>query len=282
MKYEAIERSKSEFPINRLCAVLEVSESGYYAWLKREPSQRTVQDSGLRQKIVSIWQQFRGIYGAPRIHAELLAQGLRIGLKRVARLMREAGIQGKMARRKRPRTTQVDSSQPVAPNLLNRQFDVQQGHQVWLSDITYIDTEEGYLYLAALLDLGSREMVGLAMADHLRTELLEQALDMAIIQQQPEPGLLHHSDRGSQYTSHDYQQKLKTCGMIASMSRSGNCLDNAPMESFWATLKRECADGVFPSRDCARLEIFRYIMGFYNRTRRHSSLGYKTPLMHAA
>jgi len=282
MKYEVVERSKSEYPVKRLCVVLGVSESGYYAWLKREPSQRAQQDSQLRQKIVAIWQQFRGIYGAPRIHAELLAQGIRLGLKRVARLMRQVGIRGKMARRKRPRTTQVDCSQPIAPNLSNRQFDVQQVHQVWLSDITYIDTAEGYLYLAAVLDLGSREIVGLAMADHLRTELVEQALDMAIIQQQPEPGLLHHSDRGSQYTSHDYQQKLKTSGIIASMSRSGNCLDNAPMESFWATLKRECADGVFPTRNCARIAIFGYIMGFYNRTRRHSALGYATPLTCAA
>jgi len=282
MKYAVIERSKSDYPVTRLCAVLEVSESGYYAWLKRKPSQRAVQDSALRQKIVAIWMQFRRIYGAPRIHAELLARGIRVGLKRVARLMREADIQGKVLRRKRPCTTQVDGNHPVAPNLLNRQFDVKQRHQIWLSDITYIDTEEGYLYLAAVLDLGSREIVGLAMTDHIRTELVEQALDMAIIQQQPEPGLLHHSDRGSQYTSYDYQQKLRAYGMIASMSRSGNCLDNAPMESFWATLKRECADGVFPSRDSARIEIFGYIMGFYNRTRRHSSLGYETPLTCAA
>jgi putative transposase len=282
MKYEVIEQSKSEYPVKRLCVVLGVSESGYYAWLKREPSQRALQDSQLRQKIVSIWQQFRGIYGAPRIHAELLAQGLRLGLKRVARLMREAGIHGKMARRKRPRTTQIDRSQPIAPNLLNRQFDVQQAHQVWLSDITYIDTAEGYLYAAAVLDLGSREIVGLAMADHMRTELTLTALEMAVLQQQPDPGLMHHSDRGSQYTSSEYQQKLTAYNMIPSMSRTGNCLDNAPMESFWATLKRECADEQFASHHAARTAIFQYVMGFYNRTRRHSSLGYETPLTYAA
>ena len=282
MKYEVIEQYKSEYPVSRLCWVLKVSESGYYAWLQREPSQHTVQDRDLHEKIMTIWKQFRGIYGAPRIHAELLSQGNHVSRKRVARLMREADIQGKMVRRKRPCTTRADASHPVAPNLLNREFDVQQGHQVWLSDITYIDTEEGYLYLAGVLDLGSREIVGMAMADHLQTDLVIQALDMALIQQRPQPGLLHHSDRGSQYTSYLYQQKLQDAGLIASMSRTANCLDNAPMESFWATLKRECADHVFPNRDCARIEIFSYIMGFYNRTRRHSALNYHTPLSQAA
>ena len=203
--------------------------------------------------------------------------GVQVSLNRVAKLMRQAGIRGKTARKYRPQTTQSDPTHAVAPNLLNRNFKGHQRQAVWLTDITYINTDEGYLYLAAVMDLGSREIVGLAIADHLRTELTLEALHMAIFQQRPPRGLMHHSDRGSQYTSHAYQQRLRDAGMVVSMSRKGNCLDNAPMESFWATLKRECADYVFANHAQARAEIFSYIMGFYNRTRRHSALGYETP-----
>ncbi len=282
MKYEAIEHSKAEFPISRLCAVLSVSESGYYAWLKREPSARDIENRTLTEQIMQIWHKFRTIYGAPRIWPELVAMGVKVSLNRVAKLMREVGIRGKTARKYRPQTTQSDPSHAVAPNLLNRNFKGHQRNQVWLTDITYIDSDEGYLYLAAVMDLGSREIVGLAMADHMRTELTLDALNMAIFQQQPLPGLMHHSDRGSQYTNHAYQQRLRDTGMIASMSRTGNCLDNAPMESFWATLKRECADYIFPNHQQAHAEIFSYIMGFYNRNRRHSALGYQAPISHAA
>lgn len=282
MKYEAIEQSKDEFPVAHLCETLEVSESGYYAWLQREPSARELENVRLTEKIGVIWRKFRKIYGAPRIWLELIEKGIKVSLNRVAKLMREAGLQGKMARRKRPATTQSDPTHAVAPNLLNRNFKGHQRKQIWLTDITYIDTDEGYLYLAALMDLGSREIVGLAMADHLRTELTLDALNMAIFQQQPASGLMHHSDRGSQYTSHAYQQRLVDAGIVASMSRTGNCLDNAPMESFWATLKRECADYVFANHLQARAEIFSYIMGFYNRTRRHSALDYHAPITCAA
>lgn len=282
MKYEAIEQMREAYPVARLCAVLGVSESGYYVWLKREPCPRAAEDATLKSKIVSLWQQFRRVYGAPRLWEELRDQGIRTSIKRVARLMREAGIAGKMARRKRPRTTISDTSHPVAPNLLNRTFTGKKRNEVWLTDITYIETGEGYLYLAGVLDLGSRELVGLAMADHMRTELVGQALDMALIQQRPQRGIMHHSDRGSQYTSEVYQQKLRDHGFIVSMSRTGNCLDNAPMESFWATLKRECADHVFPTRGSARMALFSYIMGFYNRVRRHSALGSRAPLSRAA
>lgn len=282
MRYEAIKRTKHAFPVARLCDVFGVSASGYYAWQSRPPSQRDCQNDTLRQEIQYIWTQKRGIYGAPRIHAELQDRGKRVGRKRVARLMHMLGIQGKMARRKHPRTTVSDASHPVAPNLLNREFTGKKRHEVWLTDITYIATAEGWLYAAGVMDLGTREIVGLAMADHMRTELVEAALKMAVIQQRPPAGLLHHSDRGSQYTSGDYQQKLKDYGMVASMSRVGNCLDNAPMESFWATLKRECADEVFASKDCARAAIFGYVMGFYNRSRRHSALGYDAPSTRAA
>jgi len=282
MKYECIQQAHAAFPVTRLCKLFEVSESGYYAWLRRAPSAREIENATLSEQIVQIWREFRGIYGAPRILPELLAKGFRVGLNRVARLMRAAGIRGKTARKRHPKTTQSDPTHAVAPNLLNRNFKIKARNRVWLTDITYLDTDEGWLYLAAVMDLGSREIVGLAMADHMRTELTLAALNMAIVQQRPAPDLLHHSDRGSQYTCHDYQQQLRDAGMIASMSRTGNCLDNAPMESFWATLKRECADRPFDSHLQARAEIFSYIMGFYNRTRRHSALGYEAPLMCAA
>jgi transposase InsO family protein len=278
MKYSAIERTRDEFPVRRLCAVLGVSESGYYAWLKHEPSQRALENVRLRETICALWRQFRGIYGAPRIHAELRDQGVKVGRHRVARLMRQAGIRGKAPSKRRPRTTQSDPTHPVAPNLLDRQFTADRPNAVWLTDITYIDTDEGYLYLAGVMDLYSRQIVGLAMADHLRTELVETALDMAVTHRCPPPDVLHHSDRGSQYTSHDYRQRLLDCGMILSMSRTGDCLDNAPMESFWATLKRECAAAPFANHAQARSEIFSYIMGFYNRQRRHSALGYVSPM----
>lgn len=231
---------------------------------------------------MAIWRKFRRIYGARRIWIEFGKMGVQISLNRVAKLMRQADIRGKTARKYRPQTTQSDPSQAIAPNLLNRNFKGHQRHAVWLTDITYINTHEGYLYLAAVMDLGSREIVGLAMADHLRTELTLDALNMAIFQHRPPRGLLHHSDRGSQYTSHTYQQRLRDAGMVVSMSRKGNCLDNSPMESFWATLKRECADYVFTNHMHARTEIFSYIMGFYNRTRWHSALGYTTPISLAA
>jgi putative transposase len=277
MKYEAIEACKAEFPVSRLCAVLNIAESGYYAWLNRVPSPREQENRKLQQTIGTIWKLYRGIYGAPRIHAELQEQGIRAGHNRVARLMCQAGIRGKTACKRRPHTTQSDPTHPVVANVLDRQFTARCANEVWLTDITYIDTAEGFLYLAAVMDLYSRQIVGMAMADHLRTELVESALDMALTQRRPPRNLLHHSDRGSQYTSLDYQKRLTASHMTVSMSRVGNCWDNAPMESFWATLKRECADVVFASRTQARTELFSYIMGFYNRQRRHSTLGYVSP-----
>lgn len=250
--------------------------------MRREPSARAIENTALLKQIKDLWHHFRGIYGAPRIWSELVASGVKVGLKRVARLMRQTGVQGKSARKRRPSTTQSNPSHAVAANLLNRQFKGHQRNQVWVSDITYIDTHEGWLYVAAIMDLGSREIVGLAMADHTRGDLTLDALNMALVQQRPGTGLMHHSDRGSQYTAHTYQQRLRDAKMIVSMSRKGNCWDNAPMESFWATLKRECADQCFHTHLQARTAIFGYIMGFYNRTRRHSALGYKAPVTFAA
>jgi len=278
MTYTMIDHAKAEFPVSRQCAALGVSESGYYAWRGRTPSHRAEETRLLKQEIYAQWERFKGIYGAPRIHEELQDQGWCVGHNRVARLMRELGIQGKMPRKRRPSTTISDPSHAPAPNLLDRHFVASRPNEAWLTDITYIDTEEGYLYLAGVMDLYSRHMVGLAMAAHLRTELVETALDMALQSRQPEDQLLHHSDRGSQYTSHAYQQRLAHAGFTVSMSRTGNCLDNAPMESFWATLKRECADVVFASHEQARVAIFGYVMSFYNRVRRHSALGYLSPV----
>ena len=278
MKYEVIAQQTEEFSVSRQCEVLGVSESGYYAWRKRPASRRAWENEVLKEQIEMIWESSYGIYGAPRIHAELQARGICVGHNRVARLMREAGIQGKMPRKKRPRTTQVDASCSVSPNILAQRFHANRPNEVWLSDITYIDTHQGYLYLAAVMDLYSRQIVGMAMADHLQTELVDAALDMALQHRHPQATLLHHSDRGSQYTSYAYQQRLNDAGITPSMSRTANCLDNAPIESFWATLKREWVDGVFDTHDQARADIFAYIIGFYNRQRRHSALGYLSPV----
>ena len=222
MRYEAIEQSRGDFPLSRQCEVLGVSESGYYAWRKRPPSCRAQENVVLKETIYSLWQAYRGIYGAPRIYAELQDQGLCVGRHRVSRLMQEMGIQGKMPRKRRPRTTQSDPTHFAAPNLLGRQFDANRCDEVWLTDITYIDTDEGYLYLAGVMDLFSRQMVGLAMTDHLRTDLVETALDMALQHRQPDEALLHHSDRGSQDTSDAYQNMLSNVGITVSMSRTGS------------------------------------------------------------
>jgi len=277
MKFKAIEANQDQVKVTNACQILGVSRSGYYAWRRRKPSARKQRDGDLRVQIKVIWEQSKKLYGSPKIHAALQDRGETVGRKRVARLMREAGIRGRGPRRKRVRTTQSDTSHPVQPNHLNRDFKADQPNQKWLTDITYIETREGVLYLAGVMDLFGRKIVGLAMADHMRTALVESALKMAQTQRRPDRGLLHHSDRGSQYTSRAYQDRLGEMGAVSSMSRRGDCLDNAPMESFWATLKRECADHVFESRQAARNAIFSYVMGFYNRTRRHSALGYLSP-----
>jgi putative transposase len=277
MKYPAVAACEDEFPVSRVCEVLDVSESGYYAWLNRPLSQREQANQGLGERIQVIWQQFRGIYGAPRIHAELQEQGEVVGHNRVARLMQHLGLRGKEAGKRHPHTTQSDPSHRFEPNVLEQHFDASQPDTVWLADITYIPTQEGCLYVACVLDMYTRSIVGLSMASHLRSELPESALQMALTQRRPIHPLIHHSDRGSQYTSDDYRNRLRTYPITVSMSRTGNCLDNAPMESFWATLKRECADYIFDSLTHARTEIFAYIIGFYNRVRRHSALGYLSP-----
>ena len=281
MKYACIARHRGEFPVRLMCRVLEVSESGFYRARQRDPSARARRDQALLVQVRAAHRRSRRRYGAPRIHRELRAQGERLAKKRVARLMRADGLVGRRPRRF-VRTTQARAGDPVAPNRLARQFAVAQvpgPDRVWVSDITYVPTREGWLFLAIVLDLASRRVVGWALDDTLAAELALAALEMACAQRRPAPGLLHHSDRGSQYTSADYQAKLTAHGIEASMSRKGNCWDNAVAESFFATLETELIDEAdWATRAEARRALAAFIEQWYNRERRHSSLGYRSPV----
>lgn len=263
--------------MRRMCKVLGVSASGYYDWRKHEPSQREQANEKLLEAIRREYQASRQTYGSPRIHAALKKQGWQVGRHRIARLMRRHGMVGRSPRRKRPVTTQRAPGARAAPNLLAQDFTATRPNQKWLADITYIDTGEGWLYLALVMDLFSRTIVGWSMADHMRAELVEQALLMALGRRAPIDGLLHHSDQGSQYTSTLVQALLTARHIQVSMSGVGNCYDNAPMESFIGTLKAECAPAPFATRAEARLTIFEYIEVWYNRQRLHSSLDYLSP-----
>lgn len=277
-----IQKNVADFPVQVLCEVLGVSRSAYYAWARRTESARALEDRALASEIQAAHQASRGRYGSPRVHAELRARGHRVARKRVARLMRQLGLAARRKRRFR-RTTDSRHAFPIAPNLLARDFTAAAPDRVWLADITYIWTDEGWLYLAAVLDLCTRQVVGWAMAEHLGHELALAALDMAIVRRRPAPGLVHHGDRGVQYAAHRYRARLRAHGMLCSMSRKGDCWDNAPMESFFATLKRELVeDTTYPTREAARADLFHYIEGFYNQRRRHSALGYLTPAQTAA
>ena len=271
---------KSEHPIGFLCQCFDVSPSGYYAWSKRQssPSKRSQFDRELKAQIMSIHKQSRQTYGSPRIQACLLEQGRRHGRNRIARLMREQKICGRQRRRYRPRTTDSNHDNPIAPNLLADLPAPNRIDQVWLADITYIETVEGWLYLAGVLDLHSRRIVGWAMGPRIDTELVLDAWNMALCHRRPAGDLLFHSDRGAQYASALFRQNLASAGVTASMSRKANCYDNAKMESFWSTLKMELIYRCkFASRQQAQREIFDYIEVFYNRRRLHSALDYKSP-----
>ncbi len=270
---------KDNFPVTLMCRVLEVSKSGYYAWRNRAPSKRAQDNELLATKIDEVHAESRGTYGSPRVHAELVAQGFTVGRNRIARIMREDGIIG----RRKPRfrlTTDSDHKLPVAKNLLDRMFTVDEPDQAWVADVTYIWTQQGWLYLAVIIDLFSRRVVGWSMADHMRTELVLDALTAALGSRLPsQAGLLFHSDRGSQYASNAYQAALDDHDITCSMSRRGNCWDNAVAESFFSTLKTELVHNViFLTRDSARNAIAEWMEIFYNGKRRHSSLGYATPL----
>jgi putative transposase len=278
VKYEFIAQHQQEYPISTMCRVLEVAVSGFYAWLRRAPSRRSQENTGLGERIVRIYQANRQVYGSPRIQAVLRAEGKRCGRKRVARLMREYGLNAK-PRKHRTRTTDSQHEQPVAPNLLNREFSATAPNTKWVADITAIWTAQGWLYLAVVLDIFSRLVVGWAMDAHRDEALVDQAARMALARRHPEPGLLHHSDRGSQYTAADYRELLAGYGIVVSMSGKGDCYDNALMESFFGTLKSECVDREFyQSHAQARQSIFEYLEAFYNRQRLHSSLGYLSPV----
>ena len=278
MRYRFIAAEKAEYPVTLMSRILQVSRSGFYAWSKRAESARVRSDRALVVDIKAVHKLSRSIYGSPRVYRELLAQGHTVGRDRVARLMREHNLRGKRKRRFR-NTTQSNHRHPVAPNVLERQFTVEQPNTGWVGDITYIWTLEGWLYLSVILDLYSRRVVGWAMNKHIDQALTLRALGMAINACEPGPGLIHHTDRGSQYAANDYQKMLKARGITCSMSRKGNCWDNAVAESFFATLKVEFVhERLFHTRAQATREIFEYIEVFYNRIRRHSSIGYLSPL----
>jgi putative transposase len=279
MRFRFIEDGRTDYPVRILCEVLEVSPAGYYAWRSRSESQRSAANRELLDDIQRVHRDTRGRYGSPRIHEELKAQGRGASRGRIERLMRHHGIRAIMARPHRVRTTDSRHDLPIAPNLLNRNFVAAAPNQVWLADITYVETDQGWLYLATVLDLYSRKIVGWAMCDHLRADLPLAALRMAISAQRPEAGLIHHSDRGVQYASAEYRKVIQSARFRASMSRKGNCYDNAPMESFFHTLKTELVYQThYATREEARRDIFAYIEGFYNRTRRHSAIGYISPI----
>jgi transposase InsO family protein len=279
MRFRFIEDRRADYPVALMCDVLGVSPAGYYAWRSRPESRRSAANRALVDDIKRVHRDTRGRYGSPRIHVELKAQGRGASRGRIERLMRRHGIRAIMARPRRVRTTDSRHDLPIAPNLLDRSFSATAPNQVWLADITYIETDQGWLYLAAVMDLYSRRIVGWAMADHLRASLPLAALRMAISAQRPGVGLIHHSDRGVQYASADYRKLMQSAGLRASMSRKGNCYDNAPMESFFHTLKTELVHHRhYATRIEATRDIFAYIEGFYNRTRRHSAIGYISPI----
>lgn len=267
----------SEFEVKLRCRVLGVSVRGYYAWRARQPSRREQANAVLLWEIRAVHSHSRHTYGSPRVHAALVQRGTTGNHKRVERLMRLDGLRGREHRPRPPTTTQSTHDYPLAANLLNRDFSATAPSQQWLADIRYIDTQQGFLYLASLEDVFSRRIVGWAMADNLDTSLVERALHRALTQRQPPATLLHHSDRGSQYASQDYQRLLSQRHITVSMSRPGHCYDNAMKESCCATLKAECANQPFATRAAARLAIFEFIEGCYNRQRLHSSLGYLSP-----
>ena len=281
MKYAAIREHQAEFSVTLMCRVLAVSRAGFYASGKRAASARTKRDQELRSRIRAVHHHSRRRYGSPRVHAELRAMGERCGRKRVARLMREAGLRVKVRRRLRPTTTDSKHTHRVAPNRLDRRFAVTEiaaTNRVWAGDITYVPTREGWLYLAVILDLASRRVVGWSMGRTLEASLAINALEMAVAARRPGAGLLHHSDRGVQYASLDYQELLARHQVVPSMSRRANCYDNAVVESFFATLEWELIErSDWRTRDEARLAIFEYMECWYNQKRSHSSLGYLSP-----
>ncbi len=274
-----ISAEKASTPVSVACALLGVSRSGYYEWATRAPSDRALSDAWLLEKIRAIWAENRKVYGAPRIHADLrMKHSVRVGRKRVERLMRGAGLSG-LSARKRGRTTIRVPGVRVADDLVERRFRPVAPNVLWIADVTYLRTWEGWLYLAAVQDAYSRAIVGWSMAEHMRAELVVDALEMAVARRRPAPGLIHHSDQGSQYVSLAFGQAARDAGIARSMGSKGSCFDNAVAESFFATLKKELVHRrSWPTRRELTSEVFEYVEAFYNRARRHSTLGYLSPM----
>jgi putative transposase len=286
VKYAFIQAHLEHHSIVFLCEVLGTSTSGYYDWLKREPTRKQLEDSLLVHQIVAVHHETMDCYGSPRMHAELKATGAEVSLGRVERLMRVNGLAAKQGRKNQQRQQHKNANAP-ADNLLDRQFSADAVNKKWVSDITFIETREGFLYLAVILDLFSRAVIGWSMSQKIDEQLIQGALSMAVDRRRIGLDLLLHSDQGSQYKAEGYQQRMRDLGIICSMSRKGECHDNAVAESFFHSLKTELiCDEVYASRAKARQEIFKYIEMFYNRKRRHSTLGYQAPyvyeMMHAA
>ena len=280
MIYAFVEAEKANYRVHTMCRTLKVSKSGFYSWRERPLSARAKADAVLSERIERIHRDSRGTYGAPRIHFELRTLGLRCARKRVARLMRGAGLYGCGGRRKRVRTTRRAQIEriPPAPDLVKRNFTPEAPDRLWVADITYVRSWEGWLYLSFILDTFSRRIVGWSMSNHLRTELVLDAVNMAIYNRRPAPGLIHHSDRGSQYTSVEFGNRLKEAGLLPSMGSVADAYDNSMAESFVSTLKRELVHRhSWPTRQSARVAIFEYIEAFYNTRRRHSALGHLSP-----
>jgi putative transposase len=274
-----IQSMSKAYPIRELCAVLEVTRSGYYAWRRGCETVREMTNRLWIERIRRVYQENKGRYGSPRVTEQLRHEGYRCNRKRIERLMRLYGLKGRSSRKRRMCTTQSDHHQPVAPNLLLGRAAPSRPNEVWVADITYVRTAEGWLFLAAVMDLYSRQILGWSVWDSLHANGAVQALQRALARRRSGKGVIHHSDRGIQYACHTYRQQLQAAGLIPSMSRKGNCYDNAAMEAFWSTLKREAmAESPTWSRDRVRRELFEYIEGSYNRSRLHSSLGYQSPV----
>jgi putative transposase len=282
VKYAWIDSQRDSYPLQTLCEQLGVSTNGYADWKKSGGPTHWPSDAQMLALIRSVHAEYRQAYGSPRITEELKSRGIPVSRDRVKRLMKANGIRAKHKRRYKA-TTNSKHALPVAPNLLERRFETSAPDQVWTADMTYIPTREGWLYLAVVMDLYTRMIVGWSMDSRMTRELVMNALRMARFRRKPASGVLHHSDRGSQYCSHDYQALLAEYGMVASMSRKGNCWDNAPMESFFNSLKNERVfHEDYETRTAARQDVFEYIEMFYNRRRRHSALGYRSPAQHHA
>ena len=283
MRYAFLEQHGHAWPVRTMCRILQVRPSGYYRWRERVPGRRQVERLRLVEAIRTMHQRSGGRYGSPRVCQALRKEGIRCSRNQVARLMRENDLRASRSRRFRIRTTDSHHAFPLAENRLNRQFDPPKLNTVWAADLTYVPTEEGWLYVATVMDLCSRRIIGWSTADHLRGELTLEALERALSDRCPTTGLMHHSDRGVQYACREYQAVLERSGIQCSMSRSGNCYDNAAMESFFKTFKVELVyQDRYRTREEARTSIYTYIELFYNRQRLHSSLGYQSPVEYEA